>query len=78
MDNAFSFAQKKFNQTSFQLYSSGLLTASRGTRLDYGVLATGYGTNAGTDQWKGKNSWGSLWCEQGYIRLQRGNAGAVH
>jgi len=62
------------DQSSFQLYKSGVLTAACGTNLDHGVLAVGYGTDAATglDYYKVKNSWGSSWGESGYIRLQRG------
>ena len=53
-----------------------MLNASCGTKLDHGVLAVGYGTDAGTDDWKVKNSLSSSWSEQGYIRLQRDEGGA--
>jgi len=60
------------DQSTFQLYKSGVLTAACGTNLDHGVLAVGYGTDNGVDYYKVKNSWGSSWGEKGFIRLARG------
>jgi len=61
------------DQSSFQFYSGGILTAACGTALDHGVLAVGYGAQGSTLYWKVKNSWGASWGESGYIRLARGS-----
>jgi len=60
------------DKSAFQLYKSGVLdSAACGTQLDHGVLAVGYGTDAGMDYYKVKNSWGATWGENGYLRMVR-------
>jgi cathepsin L len=62
---------------SFQFYSSGVYIdrkcKSNMYSLDHAVLVVGYGTDAsrGGDYWIVKNSWGTTWGENGYIRMAR-------
>jgi len=57
--------------SAWQLYKSGVMHKTCGKQLDHGVLAVGYGTD-GMDYWKVKNSWGTTWGEEGFIRLKKG------
>lgn len=57
------------DEPGFQLYKSGIFTGKCSTNLDHGVLAVGYAP----DYWIVKNSWGTDYGENGYIRLARGD-----
>ena len=54
----------------FQLYSSGVFdSTSCGTNIDHAVALVGYGTEGGQDYYILRNSWGTSWGEQGYMKI---------
>ncbi len=58
----------------FMSYSGGVLApaACNTGEVDHAALIVGYGTTAGgQDYWLVRNSWSSLWGEQGHIRIAR-------
>lgn len=68
----------------WQMYNGGVISNKQGifgagcnhNSLDHGVLAVAYGYDADHDKdyWTIKNSWGSGWGENGYIRLENKNS----
>merc|ERR1712187_667594 len=56
------------NAGQLQLYANGVVTGNCRGQINHAVIAVGYGTD-GQDYFKIRNSWGTSWGEQGYIRL---------
>ena len=58
---------------SFQLYRSGIYdeAACSSRSLDHCVGLIGYGAENGQDYWLVRNSWGTSWGEEGYVRIIR-------
>jgi len=61
------------SNVSFQLYDGGIYDEPKcqSHLLDHGVVLVGYGSEDGTGYWIVRNSWGSSWGEEGYIRVLR-------
>lgn len=56
----------------FHLYGSGIYDGSCNPTLNHAVTVIGYGTSEdGTNYWLVKNSWGTTWGEEGYMKIVR-------
>jgi len=56
------------NAGQLQFAANGVVTGDCQGQINHAVIAVGYGTD-GQDYFKIRNSWGTSWGEQGYIRL---------
>jgi C1A family cysteine protease len=60
------------DRSVFQQYSGGIMNSSLcGTNLDHATAVVGYGSSSGVDYWIMRNSWGSWWGDQGYMKIQQ-------
>jgi len=61
--------------STWQNYNGGIITPDWGCgdSLDHCVMATGYGTQQGTNYWIVRNSWGTDWGISGYLYIQMGS-----
>merc|ERR1712072_1654757 len=61
---------------SFMSYKSGIYSKHFWELLPEGghaVKLVGYGTEGGTDYWIVANSWNTIWGEDGFFRIKKGD-----
>ncbi|RNA25138.1 cathepsin L [Brachionus plicatilis] len=62
---------------TFQFYSSGIYSdtecKNKFKSLNHAVVLVGYGLEGNNSYWLIRNSWGSNWGTQGYMRIAKGN-----
>merc|ERR1712055_761121 len=58
----------------FQEYGGGVFSGCHpGTSTDHAISVVGYGSENGVPYWLIKNSWGTGWGDNGFIKLARGS-----
>merc|ERR1712098_354502 len=55
--------------STWQTYSGGIMTNCPSGQLDHGVLIVGYDNTSSPPYWIIKNSWATVWGEEGCIRV---------
>ena len=58
--------------SAFMSYQGGIITECEGVQLNHGVLLVGYNTSGSVPYWVIKNSWGTDWGEDGFVRVRKG------
>ena len=58
--------------TSWALYTGGILTNCTYSEVDHTAVVVGYDDRSNPPYWLIKNSWGTSWGENGYIRIAKG------
>ena len=61
------------SDSGFGNYMTGVFNGCSSNSINHAVVVVGYGTENGNPYWLVKNSWGSNWGANGYIKMFRGN-----
>nr|CBY80149.1 silicatein yellow variant [Tethya aurantium] len=61
------------SSNAFRFYFSGVYDSSRcsSSYLNHAMVITGYGISGDQEYWLAKNSWGTNWGEEGYVKMAR-------